>query len=253
MSRPAIHRLALRMIRHGRRRVASTAVGMARQAVPIGRRRSRSQQARAGGPMTGGSVRADDIAQPALPGTGPRVEIRRSRRRRRTVQAYQEGDTVVVLMPAGLSRAAEQRHVADLLGRLTRRERRRHPSEPDLAKRAEALRARYLPEAPEPVSVRYVSNQLHRWGSCTPDDGSIRLTDRMIGMPGWVLDYVLLHELCHLVVAAHDGRFQALLDRFPHVERAKGFLAGYEHAHAHALGGSGGAVAGHAHLPGDVD
>ena len=196
-------------------------------------------------------MRADDAAQPALPGTGPRVEIRRSRRRRRTVQAYQEGDTVVVLMPAGLSRAAEQRHVADLLGRLTRRERRRHPSEPDLARRAEGLRARYLPEAPEPASVRYVSNQLHRWGSCTPTDRSIRLTDRMIGMPGWVLDYVLLHELCHLVVAAHDARFQALLDRFPQVERAKGFLAGYEYARA--TGGGGPAVAGHAHLPGEVD
>jgi predicted metal-dependent hydrolase len=197
-------------------------------------------------------VRTDDAAQPPLPGTGPKVEIRRSRRRRRTVQAYQEGDTVVVLMPAGLSRAAEQRHVADLLGRLTRRERRRHPSEPDLARRAEALRARYLPEAPEPASVRYVSNQLHRWGSCTPADRSIRLTDRMIGMPGWVLDYVLLHELCHLVVAAHDARFQALLDRFPQVERAKGFLAGYEHARA-AGGPDGAAIAGYAHLPGDAD
>jgi len=197
-------------------------------------------------------VSVDDVRQPPLPGTGPRVEIRRSRRRRRTVQAYQEGDTVVVLMPAGLSRAAEQRHVADLLGRLTRRERRRHPSEPDLTRRAEALRARYLPESPVPASVRYVSNQLHRWGSCTPSDRTIRLTDRLIGMPGWVLDYVLLHELCHLVVAAHDARFQALLDRYPQVERAKGFLAGYEHARAG--GGSGTpAAAGHAHLPGDVD
>jgi predicted metal-dependent hydrolase len=202
----------------------------------------------------GQRLREGDVRQPPLPGTGPRVEIRRSRRRRRTVQAYQEGDTVVVLMPAGLSRAAEQRHVADLLGRLTRRERRRHPSEPDLTRRAESLAARYLPEAPVPASVRYVSNQLHRWGSCTPSDRTIRLTDRLIGMPGWVLDYVLLHELCHLVVAAHDARFQALLDRYPQVERAKGFLAGYEHARA---GGDPGlpaaATAGHAHLPGDVD
>jgi predicted metal-dependent hydrolase len=199
-------------------------------------------------------VRLDDAAQPALPGTGPRVEIRRSRRRRRTVQAYQEGDTVVVLMPAGLSHAAEQRHVADLLGRLTRRERSRHPSEPDLSKRAESLRIRYLPEAPAPTSVRYVWNQSHRWGSCTPADGTIRLTDRLIGMPGWVLDYVLLHELCHLVVAAHDTRFQSLLDRYPQVERAKGFLAGYDHGRA-AQGMAGpAAVAGQAQLPpGDVD
>ena len=155
------------------------------------------------------------------------------------MQAYQDGDTVVVLMPAGLSHATEQRHVADLLGRLNRRERRRHPTEPDLSRRAEGLRARYLPDAPAPTSVRYVPNQLHRWGSCTPGDGTIRLTDRLVGMPEWVLDYVLLHELCHLVVAAHDARFRALLDRYPQAERAKGFLAGYDHGHHTALGGNG--------------
>lgn len=185
-----------------------------------------------GGARQHGGVSGQQAGQQELPGVGPRVEIRRSRRRRRTVQAYLEGDTVVVLMPAGLSRTVEQQHVTDLLGRLRRREQRRRPSEPDLLRRAERLRREYLPQAPEPVSVRYVSNQQQRWGSCTPADRTIRLTDRLIGMPSWVLDYVLLHELCHLVRPAHDAAFHALLSRYPAAERAKGFLLGVDHDRA---------------------
>ena len=40
-------------------------------------------------------------------------------------------------------------------------------------------------------------------GSCTPAEGSIRVSDKVRGMPGWVLDYVLLHELAHLIEPGH--------------------------------------------------
>lgn len=49
-------------------------------------------------------------------------------------------------------------------------------------------------------------------------------------MPGHVIDYVLLHELAHLIEPAHDDRFWALVDRFPRSERARGFLEGVEAA-----------------------
>ena len=158
----------------------------------------------------------------------PKVEIRRSRRRRRTVSAYRQGDTVVVLMPAGLSAAQERRHVDDLLARLARRQARSPLSDDDLADRARALRGRYLPEAPEPSSIRYVDNQLRRWGSCTVLDRSIRLTSRLIGMPEWVLDYVIVHELTHLLESNHNARFDAFVARYPRTERAQGFLDGYD-------------------------
>ena len=56
-----------------------------------------------------------------------------------------------------------------------------------------------------PASVRWVTNQNARWGSCTPGDRTIRLSDRLQQMPGWVVDYVLVHELAHLLEAGHTA------------------------------------------------
>lgn len=45
-------------------------------------------------------------------------------------------------------------------------------------------------------------------------------------MPEYVLDYVLLHELAHLLVPDHGPRFWALLEAYPRTERARGYLEG---------------------------
>ena len=172
---------------------------------------------------------ADRTDRPAA-GSGaadPAVEVRRSPRRRRTVSAYREGDRTVVLIPAQMSAGEEERWVRAMLDRLERRERRSALNEPELARRALALSAQYLGGRARPVSVRWVSNQAARWGSCTPVDGTIRISDRVRGLPEYVLDYVLLHELAHLLVPNHGAKFWALLDTYPRTERARGYLEGY--------------------------
>jgi predicted metal-dependent hydrolase len=63
-----------------------------------------------------------------------------------------------------------------------------------------------------------------RWGSCTPENGTIRISTRVASFPGWVLDSVILHELAHLVEPGHGKEFQAIIDRYPYAERARGFL-----------------------------
>jgi predicted metal-dependent hydrolase len=113
-----------------------------------------------------------------------------------------------------------------MLERLERQERRRRPDQVALERRARDLSRRFLDGAARPVSVRWVDNQRARWGSCTPADGTIRLSSRLQGMPGWVIDYVLLHELAHLVEPGHGRRFWALLDAYPRTERARGYLEG---------------------------
>ncbi|MGC9668845.1 M48 family metallopeptidase [Planosporangium sp. 12N6] len=159
----------------------------------------------------------------------PVVEVRRSQRRRRTVSAYREGERVVVLIPAQFSRAEEREWVDRMLERLDAREQRSRRTDAALQTRAERLAARYLgdhPAAARPVSVRWVTNQNGRWGSCTPADGTIRISHRVQEMPDWVVDYVLLHELAHLVVPSHSTGFWALVARYPRTERARGYLEG---------------------------
>jgi predicted metal-dependent hydrolase len=163
--------------------------------------------------------------------TGP-VEVRRSTRRRRTVTAYRERGRTIVRIPAGFTRAEEQRWVAQMLAKLQSREERRRRSlggDAELLARATALSETHLDGLARPVSVRWVDNQNRRWGSCTPADRTIRLSSRLQAMPTYVVDYVLVHELAHLLEPGHGERFWALVTRFPRAERALGFLEGAEH------------------------
>ncbi|GIG30469.1 YgjP-like metallopeptidase domain-containing protein [Cellulomonas marina] len=158
------------------------------------------------------------------------VEVRRSRRRLRTVSAWREQDRTVVAIPARFSPAQEREWVQRMLARLAAQERRRRPSDDELVARAAELSARYLGGRARPASVAWSSQQGRRWGSCTPADRSIRISDRVRGMPRWVLDYVLLHELVHLLHAGHGPEFWAEVNRYPRTERARGFLEGYSFA-----------------------
>jgi hypothetical protein len=173
-----------------------------------------------------GPAQAGPTPEPEGSGEDVRVEVRRSDRRRRTVSAYREGDTVVVMLPARMTRAEEQRWVAEMLERVTAREQRRRPSDDALLVRAEELARRHLGGKALPRSVRWVDNQGSRWGSCTPADASIRLSRRLQGMPPWVVDYVLVHELAHLLVPGHGQDFWALVAAYPKAERARGYLEG---------------------------
>jgi len=154
------------------------------------------------------------------------VEVRRSRRRRRTVAAYREGNTIIVMIPARFTKAEEREWVTTMVARLEKSEQRRRPSDAALKRRASDLNRRYLGGLAEPESVRWADNQRSRWGSCTPTDRSIRLSSRLKGMPPWVVDYVLMHELAHLLEANHTPEFWAWVDRYPKAERAKGYLEG---------------------------
>ncbi|MET9552903.1 M48 family metallopeptidase [Streptomyces sp. NPDC006645] len=154
------------------------------------------------------------------------VEVRRSARRNRTVSAYREGDRTIVLIPARMSEAEERRWVTVMLDKLAAQESRRILDDGDLTDRAKRLSAQYFDGRARPASVRWVTNQNTRWGSCTPAEGSIRLSHRLQGMPEYVVDYVLVHELAHLLVPGHGPRFWELLAAYPRTERARGYLEG---------------------------
>ena len=73
-------------------------------------------------------------------------------------------------------------------------------------------------------STEYVDNQAKRFGSCAPSRGTIRISRRLTTMPGWVLEYVVMHELAHLEEANHGANFWQLVNQYPLSERARGYL-----------------------------
>jgi predicted metal-dependent hydrolase len=170
----------------------------------------------------------DRVPTSAGPSSGAdsAVEVRRSARRRRTVSAYRDGARVVVLIPARFSAAEEREWVDRMVARVTRDERRPHGGNAALVQRARSLSHRYLAGRAEPAEVRWVAAMHTRWASCTPTERTIRLSRTLQDLPIWVQDYVLLHELAHLIVPGHGPRFWALLQAYPRTERARGYLDG---------------------------
>jgi predicted metal-dependent hydrolase len=147
------------------------------------------------------------------------VEVIRSRRRRKTIQAVERGGVLRLSIPASMTKA-EERHWTDVM--VGRMERRKDATRINLSRRARTLASRY--DLPLPASIRWAPNQNTLWGSCTPSVGTIRLSTRLAAYPRWVLDYVIVHELAHLVSSGNGRAFHTLVDHYPLAERARGFL-----------------------------
>lgn len=200
----------------------------------IRRSKHRLQQPAVTSPAAGSGV-------PSVTSTGIPIEVRRSAKRRRTVNAAFRDGKAVISIPAHFTKVQEAEWVRRMVTRLEQRAAapQSDPQEAagELAGRAAELSRRYLRGAAQPVSVRWVTNQNSRWGSATPARGTIRLSDKLQGMPGWVVDYVLLHELAHLIEASHSAAFWRLLESYPHTETAKAYLEGAAFASSRGLQG----------------
>ncbi len=136
------------------------------------------------------------------------------------------GSRIVVSVPAHLDAESRQKTVDWLVERLLTRERPQLADDEDLSNRAIELSDRYLVGA-RPVSVRWVTNQTARWGSCSYYSGEIRISHRLRAVPQWVLDSVLVHEVAHLTYPDHSPAFHRLAGAYPRHNDAGLFLAGY--------------------------
>ncbi len=171
--------------------------------------------------------RADELSRSLAPATPPEIEVRVSTRRRKTSEAKWVGGRIVVSVPAHLNLATRQKTVDWLVERLMTRHRFQSTHGDDqLLERAIELSDRYLVGA-RPKSVRWVTNQSARWGSCSWYKGEIRISHRLQTVPGWVLDSVLVHEVAHLTHHDHSRAFHALANAYPRHKEAGLFLAGY--------------------------
>lgn len=152
------------------------------------------------------------------------IRIIRSKDRKKTVQARRVGGVVEIRAPAHMTDAELQPHVDRLVGRLARRGQAKAADDDALQRRAEELNRTCFDGKLRWTSIRWVANQEKRYGSCTPADGAIRISARVASLPRFVQDYVIVHELAHLVEANHGPRFWRLVNRYPRTERARGYL-----------------------------
>lgn len=152
------------------------------------------------------------------------IKIIRSPNRKKTIQARKREGVIEILAPAKMSDAELQPHIENLTKKLERKLESKSLSNEDLEARAQQLNKRYFSGKLMWKSIRWVTNQNHRYGSCTPSQGTIRLSHRLAKMPPFVLDYVIVHELAHLLEANHGPKFWKHVYRYPKTERARGYL-----------------------------
>ena len=148
-----------------------------------------------------------------------RVEVVRSTRRKRSVGARLDQGVVKVTVPSWMSRAEEEEAVREMVRRF---ERKVATENVDLTARAHELASTHL--LPLPTSIAWSDKLTAVWGLCTPHNGEVKISTRLVGFPNWVLDYVIVHELAHLVIGDHGPDFWHVVNRYPRTERAIGYL-----------------------------
>ncbi len=152
------------------------------------------------------------------------VKIVRSKKRKKTVSARVIGDVFVVQAPARMSDADLQPIIDQLRQRWQKQQTKESLDDQALHRRAQELNRQYFDGKLKWQSIRWVTNQNSRMGSCTPANSAIRISHRLATMPAFVRDYVLVHELVHLLEANHGPKFWQLVNRYPKTERARGYL-----------------------------
>src|SRR3989338_9467139 len=153
------------------------------------------------------------------------VQIIRSRRRRRTVSARLVKDTLLVHAPAALSPERLETIVADFKIKFEKKRIKDNleRNEP-LKSIADRLNKKYFSGELKIHSIEYSTNHNSKFGCCLCRAGDIRISHKVGLMPKWVRDYVIIHEMAHLLEPNHGKAFWNLVSRYKFSERAKGYL-----------------------------
>jgi predicted metal-dependent hydrolase len=152
------------------------------------------------------------------------VEVRRSPRARRWRLEVPWGEPARLTVPRWMSRAQVERLVAQKQPWLEEQRRRQVPrlglerltvNESEARIGAREIVSALAEEEAERLGVAYrrirIGDQRTLWGSCSPA-GTLSFNWRLVLAPLEVLDYVVVHELCHLRVPNHSKSFWTLVE-----------------------------------------
>lgn len=162
------------------------------------------------------------------------VRVVRSAKRRKTVSATVDKGVLILRIPARMSKADEAYWIEHMGRKLSAKDEKKKARRSDdaLEERARRLAKDYFGGLD--FTIVWSSRQQQRWGSCTPLERTIRLSTNLRDFPDYVIDYVIIHELAHLLIADHSPEFWNLCARYPFTDRARGFLEGISFASHHA-------------------
>ncbi len=153
------------------------------------------------------------------------VKVIRSLNRKKTIQAKMVGETLVVYLPLGMHREEERRLIEKMKEKIEKKRLKSQINRDDyLKKRFDEFNCEYFQGKLKVNSIEFVTNQEKKRGSCTPANGTIRISHKLLDMPKWVLDYVIMHEMTHFVHPNHSRAFWTKVGEYKYTERARGFL-----------------------------
>lgn len=153
------------------------------------------------------------------------IKIIRSRRRRRTVSARVIKDTLLISAPALLSQERLDRIVADFKIKFERKKLKEDlDRKQSLADIAQKINEQYFGNKLKINSIEYAIDQDSKYGCCNYSSGRIRISHKVGLMPSWVRDYVVIHEMAHLLEPNHSANFWEIVSRYKLAERARGYL-----------------------------
>jgi len=151
------------------------------------------------------------------------VEIIKSKKRKNTIQAKIVDEKLFIYLPASISGSEEKKWIEKMTKWGQSHKRKKELNSSNLSKRAEDLNKKYFNNSLQ-FTIKFVTNQNRRFGSCTSSKKSIRISHSLAKMPRWVQDYVIVHELAHLVYPNHSKRFWEKVNQYKYAERARGYL-----------------------------
>jgi predicted metal-dependent hydrolase len=170
-----------------------------------------------------------------------KVKLKRDKRLRRTLRWERLPDgSLQVRVPIRLPKRSIGPMLEKIRGQLAKSAvtyKRR--TDEDLHRRAEQINKTCFGGKVQWKVIRWVGNMNTLLGSCSHGggtDGEIRINDKIKDWPGWVLDYVIAHELMHRLHPNHSADFwRDLASAYPLAERARGFIRGVGFARGHPL------------------
>jgi len=162
------------------------------------------------------------------------VKVIKSKKRRKTASAkvvnIDNNRILEIRVPWWLDKKRTDKVIDDFLKNIQKKKSLKNNEY--LKERANILNKRYLHLKLPSFRIIWSGRLTSSFGNCYPRVKEIKISKRIAVYPSWVVDYIIVHEICHLFVRGHGNKFWNLVNKYPKSERARGFLIAMKYKEA---------------------